>query len=102
MTRTTTDDRALPEWSDSTCTSPDLRCESPDYIRPYSDDEEDRLKEQGVLVTRLKLLSFDIECDAEQGKFPDPTVPGDRIIDIACDITWLDQRTPDPVRKPGA
>ncbi len=91
------DDRALPEWGDSTCTSADLRCESPDYIRPYSDDEEDRLKEQGVLVTRLKLLSFDIECDAEQGKFPKPTVPGDRIIQIACDTTWLDQRPPEEI-----
>lgn len=71
----------------TTCTSPDLVCINPSQIIAYSDDEVKRLG----LVSSLTLMSFDIECAAEKGLFPDPNV--DPVIDIACDITRMDGRT---------
>ena len=72
-------------WNDSSyCTSPDLFVESPQMIRAISDEVENQLG----LTFWLVLMSFDIECAAPLGSFPDPE--RDPVIQIACDMTTLD------------
>jgi DNA polymerase Pol2 len=74
------------EWTE--CTSAGIVCASPAEITVYTDAQE---KERG-LVPRLTAMSFDIECYAELGAFPDPTVDSNAVIQIACDVIVLDGR----------
>ena len=38
----------------------------------------------------LMMLSYDIECSAPGGGFPDPTIADDKVIQISCDLTTTD------------
>ncbi len=77
----------------SCCTSPDLTCSNPSQIYVYTDAEE---REHGF-VPSLKLLSFDIECAAAKGTFPDPEL--DPVIQIACDVVRMDGRSTADIEK---
>ena len=74
--------------NNTACTSPSLICDCPGEITAYTDQEEKAKN----LVPSLTVISFDIECDAEKGKFPDPTVDTNAVIQIACDLTKMDGR----------
>ena len=84
-------DNAFPDFDASHATSPDLVCRSSACLHPYSDEEEAELKAQGRLKTRIKCMSFDIECAGRRGLFPNAKC--DPVIMIVCDIVWLDGRS---------
>ena len=90
-------DNAFPDHDASHATSPDLVCSSPSCLHPYDDAEEAALKAQGRLKTRLKCMSFDIACAGRRGLFPNPQC--DPVINIACDLTWLDGRSAEEIDK---
>ena len=78
----------IEDGSHMACSSQDIICSSPRELRAYTDEEE----EDKGLVPSLTVLSFDIECTAEKGLFPDPLVDTNAVIQIACDTVKVDGR----------